>query len=80
MRKQVPEGTNVSAARAKAVVASCGTRLDAESRDAVSRMFKREFDGRDPEMAERFELRRSAVEDWWLTQLSDEIQPKFYKS
>jgi hypothetical protein len=77
IESQVPNGKKVSAERAREVVQSCETKLDAWSRYSIEGLFKRRFRESDREMTAAFSKHRAAARKHWLTHLSDEIQPSF---
>ena len=76
---QVPKGEKVSATKAREVVDNCASQLDAWSRYSIEGSFKRRFDASDRQMTDAFSKHRAASQEYWLTHLSDEIEPSFSK-
>ena len=76
---QVPSGVKVSAKRAHEIVQACNREIDAWSKATVESTFHEPFDRSNPQMLKLYELHQEASRETMLVQISDEIQPKFYR-
>jgi hypothetical protein len=80
IRKQVPEGKNLSTIKAQEVLAHCNSSLDAWSRYSVEGTPEKQFNGRNPAMMANFWKHRQELQKYWLNQLSTEYadaHPKY---
>ena len=75
--EQVPEGQKVSADKAREAVKKCANQFDDWSHGTMAASFKRPLKETDPEMMSAFGKHQAAMQDYWLTELSDEIEPSF---
>jgi hypothetical protein len=62
------------------VIDNCRSQLDAWSRNTIKGSLGKAFDPTDSRMMDAYQKHRQAADEYWLTHLSDDIQPKFYKS
>ncbi len=73
---QVQMGKKVSATEARQVVGNCRTEIDRWAVEGLRQRPGVDFDLQDPSIAQEIEDRRQAIEDEFLTSLSDELQPR----
>ncbi|QSR16599.1 hypothetical protein CA833_05270 [Novosphingobium sp. KA1] len=71
IRKQVPEGADVSELMARSVLTDCQPLLNKWSEESVEHSFGRPLDRSDLEMMDAFKNHQEATHDFWMKRLSE---------
>ena len=79
VEQQVPKGVKVTAESARATLATCRAEMEAWSRTTVERNFGKRLDRDDAKMLAAYRAHREVSYEQMLLEISDEIQPRFYR-